>query len=146
MQMEYERAVRFGKSSILALDNIHALCPSGSGQGPDGGSSNVADIVKIESILEVVRKWIEAQEIQIILVARHYSEIDQRLFEVGFVDSVEEIKAPGKEQRAQALKKIAELQSLKGLKDIDLQKLAQLTEYFLARDMDALSIYIGQMV
>ena len=31
MEMEYERAVRFGNSSLLILDNIHALCPSGSG-------------------------------------------------------------------------------------------------------------------
>ena len=56
------------------------------------------------------------------------------------------MKAPGKEQRARALKKIAEIQNLKGLKDIDLQKLAQLTEYYLVRDMDVLAIYIGQLV
>ena len=63
MEMEYERAVRFGRSSILVLDNIHAICPSASGQGPEGGSANVADVIKTESILEIVRKWIESQEI-----------------------------------------------------------------------------------
>ena len=35
---------------------------------------------------------------------------------------------------------------MKSLKDIDVQKLAQMTEYFLMRDMDVLAIFVGQIM
>ena len=93
--MHYERAARFGPQSILILDNTDALCGANPMNGASQGASG--DLVRQERMINLVREWIHEQLVQIILVCRHHSTLDTRLFEIGYADAIVEVAPPGKE-------------------------------------------------
>jgi len=139
LSMQYERTAAFGPSSVLVLDNIHALCAQYGKE--EQAQKNINDIIKTEKFTSMVFKWIEEQAVQVIGVARHFSSVNQRLFEIGYMDQVLEMKTPVKEQRYALIKQVLTAENVR-VQDIKVQKLAQLTEYYLCRDLFSLSSFI----
>lgn len=46
-----------------------------------------------------MQTWIEKQEIFILAISRHYSQVNEKLFEVGLLDTLLQMQQPSKEQR-----------------------------------------------
>ena len=56
----------------------------------------------------MVTHFIEIQEVKIVGVARHFSQVNPKLFDIGIMDNLIEMKPPSKEQRYEVLKKYSE--------------------------------------
>lgn len=61
LKMHYERSKRFGPTSVMVLDNVNALCAASSNE--EQGRADVSQIVKVEKFVDLIRRWIEDQEV-----------------------------------------------------------------------------------
>lgn len=128
----YKQAKRLAPS-VMVLDNLNALCPSISSDE----QFNIIEQLKSLKFTALIGKLIERGEVGFLGIARHYMSVNLRLLDVGIMDSLVEMQPPSKELRYQVIKDVIAPQELKN-KEIYLQKLSQLTEYFVAKDMTAL--------
>ena len=68
-------------------------------------------------------------------VVRHYMQsLSMKLLDVGCFDTMVEMQAPAKELRQQIIRDVVAGEGLRG-KELQMQRLAQMTEYFTARDL-----------
>lgn len=68
-------------------------------------------------------------------VVRHYMQsLSMKLLDVGCFDTMVEMQAPSKEARYQIIKDVVVSEELR-TKEVQMQRLAQLTEYFNGRDL-----------
>ena len=68
-------------------------------------------------------------------IVRHYMQsLSMKLLDVGCFDTMVEMQAPSKEARYQIIKDVVVSEELR-TKEVQMQRLAQLTEYFNARDL-----------
>ena len=72
----------------MVFDNLNALCPSINKDAPP----NLLETIKTERFTQILSEWIELQEVQIIGVARHFSLVNIKLFEVGLMDNLLEMQ------------------------------------------------------
>jgi ATP-dependent 26S proteasome regulatory subunit len=86
----------------MVLDNINAICPM---IGKEEGQNSLNEIIKTEKFSALVTGFIELQEVKIVGVSRHFSQINPKLFDIGLMDHLVEMKPPSKEQRYEILKK-----------------------------------------
>lgn len=68
-------------------------------------------------------------------IVRHYMQsLSMKLLDVGCFDTMVEMQAPSKEARYQIIKDVVVSEELR-TKEVQMQRLAQLTEYFNGRDL-----------
>ena len=68
-------------------------------------------------------------------IVRHYMQsLSMKLLDVGCFDTMVEMQAPAKELRQQIIRDVVAGEGLRG-KELQMQRLAQMTEYFTARDL-----------
>lgn len=60
---------------------------------------------------------------KLICITRHFSDINPKLLEIGYLDNLIELQLPTKEKRAEALKVLP-------FSEVQIDELAALTEYF----------------
>ena len=73
-----------------------------------------------------------------VIIARHFSLLNARLLDVCCFDTLIELQAPTKQHRYSVIRDIIAPQSFKN-QEVKLLALAQLTEYFLSKDLYALT-------
>ena len=84
------------------LDNVNGICPNLEELTYPGST---ADIVKSERIASWLTKKIEKHPgVSLVAVARHFSQINTRLLDVGCFDNLIELQPPTKEQRLEIIR------------------------------------------
>ena len=92
------------------------------------------DTIKSERLSQMILQIVEDNpSVSIIAVTRHFSLLNQSLLEIGFFDNLVEMKPPTKDQRYELIKELAP-DTLKK-KEVKLQSMSHLTEYFFAKDL-----------
>ena len=72
-------------------------------------------------------------------IVRHYMQsLSMKLLDVGCFDTMVEMQAPSKEARYQIIKDVVVSEELR-TQEVQMQRLAQLTEYFNGRDLVEIS-------
>ena len=93
--MHYNRTKMHGPKSVFILDNINCICPLINKDAPP----NLVETIKSEKFSEIIQTWIEKQEVHLLALCRHYSQVNPSLFQVNYMDTLLELKAPSKDQR-----------------------------------------------
>jgi len=100
----------------------------------ESSAQNVLEVVKSSRVTTwLLEKVFTNEKHRITIIARHFSQINSRLLQIGTFDTLIELQAPSKEQRYELLK--TEIAVHLASKELQLQKMAQQTEYFLAKDL-----------
>jgi ATP-dependent 26S proteasome regulatory subunit len=100
----------------------------------ESSAQNVLEVVKSSRVTTwLLEKVFTNEKHRITIIARHFSQINSRLLQIGTFDTLIELQAPSKEQRYELLK--TEIAAHLASKELQLQKMAQQTEYFLAKDL-----------
>jgi AAA+ superfamily predicted ATPase len=121
--------------SLLILDNLNALCPSLSSD--DQQSVNILDHLKSLKFTTLLTKLAENQSkgVSMMGIVRHYMQsLAMRLLDVGCFDTMVEMQVPSKEARYQIIREVVGSEELR-TKEVQMQRLAQMTEYFNGRDL-----------
>jgi SpoVK/Ycf46/Vps4 family AAA+-type ATPase len=122
--------------SLLVLDNLNALCPSLSSD--EQQSVNILDHLKSLKFTTLLTKLAESQQskgVAMMGIVRHYMQsLAMKLLDVGCFDTMVEMQAPSKEARYQIIKDIVVSEDMR-TKEVQMQRLAQMTEYFNGRDL-----------
>ena len=116
----------------MVLDNLQGICPKSEEQAA------LIDTVKSERISKWLIEKVESDQEGIVMcgICRHFSQIHPYLLDVGILDNLIEIKPPSKEQRYNILKEsFAPSEEFARTKEVKLQNMAQLTEYFMTKDL-----------
>jgi AAA+ superfamily predicted ATPase len=130
----YQHCARLSPS-LLVLDNLNALCPSLSSD--DQQSVNILDHLKSLKFTTLLTKLAEnhSKGVSMMGIVRHYMQsLAMRLLDVGCFDTMVEMQAPSKEARYQIIREVVGSEELR-TKEVQMQRLAQMTEYFNGRDL-----------
>jgi hypothetical protein len=88
--MHFDRAKTI--NAAFVLDNFNAICPI------QDDPKTLMNTIKTEIFSKMVSDWIEDfPEVPIIAVSRHFSQINPKIFDIGILDNLLELKAPTKE-------------------------------------------------
>lgn len=98
-----------------------------------------------EVLSSKIISWIEAQEVQIVAIARHYTQINHRFFGINLMDVLIEMKLPTKEQRREVLLHfLKQYAGLEKVADIQLQQLINSTEYYKSKDLHSFASWLDK--
>lgn len=130
MLAKYSEAVK-KQPSVIIFDNLNALCPLISSEE----QANIIDQLKSLKFTTLLTKLAERQDnVRFLGVSRHFMSLNPKLLDLNLFDTMYELQAPSKDQRYSLLKDLVVPPSMRA-KELQIQKLAQTTEYFTARDM-----------
>eukprot|EP00347_Sterkiella_histriomuscorum_P013019 403366324 len=130
LNQKYQECLKM-KPSLMILDNLNALCSAIS----NDEQLNLIEQVKSQKVAKfLIKNVIEKEQVQILGIVRHYMSLNSKLLEVGCFDQMLEMQPPSKEQRYTLIKDLLAPSQYQG-KEIVLQKQAQMTEYFMAKDI-----------
>lgn len=87
----------------------------------------------------LLTKLAEHSKIAMMGMVRHYMQsLSMKLLDVGCFDTMVEMHAPAKEARYQVIRDVIVGEGLRS-KEVQMQRLAQMTEYFNGRDLDEIA-------
>lgn len=117
---QYSQAMRM-TPSLLILDNLHALTPAISTDG--GEQFNILDYLKSLKITALLQRLIEREEVAFLGIARHYMSLNTKMLDIGIMDTLVEMQAPGKEARYGVVKELIADEGHRG-REVWMQKVA----------------------
>ena len=87
---------------VVVLDNIQALFPNiqkGSNNSNQMPQDQQGDILKTSLLSPLLTKYLDKNQIKFIGIARHFSQVDNQLLEIGYLDEIIEVRGPTKDDR-----------------------------------------------
>ena len=121
--------------AVMILDNLNALCPSVSSD--DQQQMPIVDHLKSLKFTTLLSKLVEnpSAGVHLLGIVRHYMQsLNMKLMDVGAFDTMVEMQAPAKETRYAIIRDVIVQEEMR-TKELQLQRLAQMTEYFMAKDI-----------
>ena len=116
---------------VLVFDNVNGLCAS---QGEDSAGASMVEQVKSERVTRWLLNKLEEQSFTMVIIARHFSLVNARLLDICCFDTLIELQPPTKQQRYEVIRDLIAPEAFQS-QEVKLLAMAQLTEYFLAKDL-----------